>query len=164
MRGNRRTKNTFVAIESRSLTESNGWRIPAANPRFLPTTLQLELAANFPAAPPDLELRSHHCHDPHPGEMVGAHERGDARYPLYVVCPRPTQCAATAAAVAADLIADRKARLPLRSSAKIATKALREMHFLETLAISCISRIGAAAKKYNASCVLRRSRTYGVQK
>lgn len=33
MRGNRRTKNTFVAVKSRSLTESDRWRIPAANPR-----------------------------------------------------------------------------------------------------------------------------------
>ncbi|KYN01234.1 hypothetical protein ALC62_07853 [Cyphomyrmex costatus] len=47
MRGNRRTKNTFVAVESRSLTESDGWRVRAANPRFLPTTRDRpELAAN----------------------------------------------------------------------------------------------------------------------
>ncbi|KYN33734.1 hypothetical protein ALC56_11992 [Trachymyrmex septentrionalis] len=46
MRGNRRTKNTFVAVESRSLTESDGWRVRAANPRFLPTTRDRpELAA-----------------------------------------------------------------------------------------------------------------------
>lgn len=51
MRGNRRTKNTFVAVESRSLTESDGWRVRAANPRFLPTTGSPELAASFSATP-----------------------------------------------------------------------------------------------------------------
>lgn len=55
MRGNRRTKNTFVAVKSRSLTESDGWRIPAANPRFLPTTAAPELAASFSVPLPTLD-------------------------------------------------------------------------------------------------------------
>lgn len=37
IRGNRRTKNTFVAVESRSLTEFYACRVQAANPRFPPT-------------------------------------------------------------------------------------------------------------------------------
>lgn len=41
IRGNRRTKNTFVAVESRSLTEFYAYRVPAANPRFPPTTVPL---------------------------------------------------------------------------------------------------------------------------
>lgn len=51
MRGNRRTKNTFVAVKSRSLTESYAWRVPAANPRFPPTTghsLAASLATSSP--------------------------------------------------------------------------------------------------------------------
>lgn len=51
MRGNRRMKNTFVAVESRSLTELYAWRVPAANPRFPPTTGH-SLAASRPSTYP----------------------------------------------------------------------------------------------------------------
>ncbi|XP_026673271.1 uncharacterized protein LOC113464891 [Ceratina calcarata] len=70
MRGNRRTKNTFVAVESRSLTEFYAWRIPAANPRFPPTTGR-SLAASCPTIrrlfhhsrcpPTDVEIRIREC-------------------------------------------------------------------------------------------------------
>ncbi|KYN27116.1 hypothetical protein ALC57_03459 [Trachymyrmex cornetzi] len=57
MRGNRRTKNTFVAVESRSLTESDGWRVRAANPRFLPTTRDRPELAASSTSPPAAPLR-----------------------------------------------------------------------------------------------------------
>lgn len=87
MRGNRRTKNTFVAVESRSLTESDGWRVRAANPRFLPTTRDRpELAASStspPAAPHSGSRRRPTIRrgGPHPGAMVGRRVRGNARSP-----------------------------------------------------------------------------------
>lgn len=59
MRGNRRTKNTFVAVESRSLTEFYAWRVPAANPRFPPTTGH-SLAASLPTIRPSPTTASLH--------------------------------------------------------------------------------------------------------
>lgn len=62
MRGNRRTKNTFVAVESRSLTECTvdsfgrlpGWRVQAAltlTRAFSPPRDRPKLAASFSVAP-----------------------------------------------------------------------------------------------------------------
>lgn len=87
---------------------------PAANPRFLPTTGPPELAASFSVAPPGPD-RVPHC------RCTGSRNRwwwdprrGAPPAPLRVV---------VVVVVAGNLTADRKARLPLRSSAKIATKA-----------------------------------------
>lgn len=118
MRGNRRTKNTFVAVESRSLTEFYAWRVPAANPRFPPTTGH-SLAASLPTIRPSPTTRKR---DPHPGIVVGRSRGSDP----------------STSSIDGNLTADRKARLPLRSSAKIAMKASRHLESFSSLLIPLV--------------------------
>ena len=112
MRGNRRTKNTFVAVKSRSLTEFYAWRVPAANPRF-PPTIDHSLAASLPTTPssPTTRFSTTMVPDPHPGMMEGRRRGSNP----------------STSSIDGNLTADRKARLPLRSSAKITMKASRHL-------------------------------------
>jgi len=118
MRGNRSARKTRPwPLRAVRLLNSDGWRVPAANPRFLPTT----------SSCPSWRQSSHqstmscqrHQHAPPPHgirirEQWWEHDRGNASgwgQSLRGRAPR------------GNLTADCKARLPLRSSAKIAMKA-----------------------------------------
>lgn len=135
MRGNRRTKNTFAAIESRSLTEFYAWRVRAANPRFLPTT-----SRSLGGKPPHHRVRPlPRAFYPLSSSLARARIRelrvGCARarareaaflsLPRSVIPPprnRPTYVIVVVV-VSVILVVDRKARLPLWSNAKITMKA-----------------------------------------
>lgn len=123
MRGNRRTKNTFVAVESRSLTEFYAWRVPAANPRF-PPTIDHSLAASLPPtrSSPTTRFSTTQTPNPHPGMMEGRSRGSDP----------------STSSIDGNLTADRKARLPLRSSAKIAMKASRHLQSFSSFLVPLV--------------------------
>lgn len=123
MRGNRRTKNTFVAVESRSLTEFYAWRVPAANPRF-PPTIGHSLAASLPPtrSSPTTRFSTTTIPNPHPGMMEGRSRGSDP----------------STSSIDGNLTADRKARLPLRSSAKIAMKASRHLQSFSSFLVPLV--------------------------
>lgn len=124
MRGNRRTKNTFVAVESRSLTETDGWRVRAANPRFLPTISGIAPKSWRQALP----RRPYSENRRRPTTDVGVRIRErwwDDRRARGKRAPpsRPPCRRRSALRRAGNLIAGCKARLALRSSAKIANES-----------------------------------------
>lgn len=123
MRGNRRTKNTFVAVESRSLTEFYAWRVPAANPRF-PPTIGHSLAASLPPtrSNPTTRFSTTTTPNPHPGMTEGRSRGSDP----------------STSSIDGNLTADRKARLPLRSSAKIAMKASRHLQSFSSFLVPLV--------------------------
>ena len=125
MRGNRRTKNTFVAVKSRSLTDSTPGVSRLLTRAFPPPSATRWRQASPPLRPvPTTRFSPTRLPDPHPGMMEGRWRGSNP----------------STSSIDGNLTADRKARLPLRSSAKIAMKASRHLRSFSSFLVPLVWR------------------------